>query len=393
MATAMRNTLGPNTTLGYCTNVHAGADLAQMRANLERHALAVKRLVSPKEPMGVGLWFSAAAARQLVESDGVTELRDWLGENGLLPYTLNGFPYGDFHEPVVKHRVYEPDWTTRSRYDYTIDLVTILAGLLPGDAEGSISTLPLGWPGEGGDGDDQSRCAAAAARLHDLVHHLARVELDTGRLIHVDLEPEPGCLLDTADDVMRFFEDHLLGTPDELSVRSYLRVCHDVCHSAVMFEGQAEALAAYRRAGIKVGKVQVSSAVRGDLSAKPQAAEELERFIEPRYLHQTMVRGGGRSRLYDDLPRALDEAPRDGQWSVHFHVPIYLGRIGALETTRRAIGELLAAIRPDDDIHHFEVETYAWNVLPAELQVGELADGIARELNWLREQAATEPAR
>ena len=40
---------------GYCTNVHAGADLPQTRANLERFALDVKRQVSPSAPMGVGL--------------------------------------------------------------------------------------------------------------------------------------------------------------------------------------------------------------------------------------------------------------------------------------------------------------------------------------------------
>lgn len=382
----MRNILGPNTTLGYCTNVHPGADLARMRANLQWHALAVKRHVSPDQPMGVGLWFSANAARQLLQSGGVAELRDWLTEQGLLPYTLNGFPHGDFHEPVVKHRVYAPDWTTQARYNYTVDLITILAELLPQDAEGSISTLPLGWPDP--NGNDDARRAAAASRLSDLVHHLARVELDTGKLIHVDLEPEPGCLLDTASDVVSFFEEHLLGTLDELSVRSYLRVCHDVCHSAVMFEPQEQAMRTYRNAGIRVGKVQVSSAIRADLAAQPHAAEQLARFNEPRYLHQTMVRSADAMHFYDDLPQALADAPRGGTWSVHFHVPIFLERVGDLPTTQHEILDCLSAIRPDDDIHHFEVETYAWNVLPGELQPADVSEGIARELVWLRQQLA-----
>ena len=37
-------------------------------------------------------------------------------------------------------------------------------------------------------------------------------------------------------------------------------------------------------------------------------------------------------------------------------------------------------------VRHFEVETYAWNVLPPELQRDSLADGIADELKWVREQ-------
>src|SRR4051812_10177109 len=105
--------------LGYCTNVHAGADLAGTRANLERHALAVKRRVSPNEPMGVGLWLSAVAAQKLLD-DGETEnFAGWLRDVGLVPFTLNGFPHGDFHQAVVKHRVYEPTWWQKERLTYT----------------------------------------------------------------------------------------------------------------------------------------------------------------------------------------------------------------------------------------------------------------------------------
>jgi hypothetical protein len=41
------------------------------------------------------------------------------------------------------------------------------------------------------------------------------------------------------------------------------------------------------------------------------------------------------------------------------------------------------------DLQHYEVETYAWNVLPKEHQVANLADGIAREMNWVREQLSS----
>ena len=141
----MRDGLGPGTMLGYCTNVHAGASYEQTRANLERYALAVKARVSPDAPMGIGLWLSAKAARQLIEQDRAAEFADWLGESGLVPFTFNGFPHGDFHEPVVKHKVYQPDWRSRERLDYTLDLVAIQDRLLAEGAEGSISTLPVGW--------------------------------------------------------------------------------------------------------------------------------------------------------------------------------------------------------------------------------------------------------
>jgi hypothetical protein len=80
-----------------------------------------------------------------------------------------------------------------------------------------------------------------------------------------------------------------------------------------------------------------------------------------------------------------------GEWRVHFHVPLYLKRFGLLETTQQAVLDCLAAIRRFSDVRHFEVETYAWGVLPRELQVDDLATGIAEEMRWARQQAAATP--
>jgi hypothetical protein len=370
--------------LAYCTNVHAGPDLTRALANLERHALAVQARYAPGGPMGVGLWLASPGARECVAGNQIERLRDWLGERQLVPFTFNGFPYGDFHQPVVKHAVYLPTWWERERLEYTRDLVTILHGVLPTGLAGSISTVPIAW---GSPSDDQLR--AAASQLRQLADELHRLEGDTGRLIHVNLEPEPGCTLDTAADVVAFFEGYLLPGSDEARVRRYLRVCHDVCHAAVMFEDQAHVLDAYRRAGIPVGKVQVSAAVRLELSQVAQrdqdaAFAQLGAFVEPRYLHQTMVRRVGEAtpRFFEDLPLALAEA-RAEEYRTHFHVPIYLERFGLLEAMQGAIVACLEALRPGE-CEHFEVETYAWGVLPEELRVAELAEGIALEMDWLR---------
>lgn len=405
----MLNALGHTTLgsiLGYCTNVHAGVTLDEVRANLLAHALPVKRRVSTDGPMGVGLWFAWEAASELIrEPDKIKAFRDWMANQGLLVYTINGFPYGDFHGAVVKTAVYEPTWATQERYDYTLALATILSELLPDGAdEGSISTLPLGWPAPPPEKNqrknlehqarlDETFSTACAARLTDLSHYLARIELDTGKCIHIDLEPEPGCCIDTAPGIVDFFERFLLGTPDDETIRGYLRVCHDVCHSAVMFEGQGDALAAYQAAGIKVGKVQLSSAVRVCFDGmtgneRAHACSVLRGFAEDRYQHQTAVRfTDGTTAFYADLPDALasDGNEPAGEWRVHFHVPVYLDRFGPIQTTQSEIAECLCHLRPEHGCHHFEIETYAWGVLPDELKRDTLAEGIADELAWVRD--------
>ena len=129
-----------NYTLGYCTNVHPGADLDAIRRNLQTYALAVKQLVTPDKPMGVGLWLAAPAARAMRQGDTAGAFAAWLAEVRLLPFTLNGFPFGDFHQAVVKHAVYEPTWCDAARLEYTLDLIEILDVLLPAGRQGSIST-------------------------------------------------------------------------------------------------------------------------------------------------------------------------------------------------------------------------------------------------------------
>ncbi len=382
--------------IGYCTNVHSGTNLEVTRGNLRQHALAVQQALHPSEPLGIGLWLSAEAATGLQSASRRREFADWLVETRLTPFTMNGFPYGDFHKAVVKHDVYLPTWCEQARVDYTLQLIDILDCLLPSGMDGSISTLPLQW---GNPRPPVEVLSHAADSLRVIVNRLWQLEQDQGRLIYLCLEPEPGCVLQRTRDVVEFFEQYLFRRGDEDRIRRYLRVCHDTCHAAVMFEDQSEAISRYANAGIRVGKVQVSSAVAVPMDKlqpdeRAEAIGQLRQFAEDRYLHQTMVQPSPTDRpiFFEDLPRALElvEDPGEltGQWRTHFHVPIYLQQFGLLETTQSAITECLRSIfeQLQQPPEHFEVETYAWGVLPGSLRQAKLADGIAEELRWFREQ-------
>lgn len=375
--------------IGYCTNVHAGADLEQTQHNLQQYAVAVKNGYSPDNPMGIGLWLSANTARQLLADNQVDEFANWLDGQGLLPFTLNGFPYGNFHQAVVKHRVYEPTWYQPERLEYTLDLIEILDRILPPGVEGSISTLPICWREPA---PSQDEIGLAAEQLCRIADRLAKLETSSGRLIHICIEPEPGCYLQRSEDIISFFNNHLLTSGDEQPIRRHIRVCHDICHAAVMFEPQDEVLRRFRAEGIHLGKVQVSSAVLADFgridpNQRAAAIRQLSEFAEDRYLHQTTIRDeAGREQFFDDLPLALQsvEEPHklSSRWCIHFHVPVYLERFGLLGTSRQQIVDCVRAAADHPELSHFEVETYAWGVLPEELQQPKLAAGIARELDW-----------
>ena len=380
--------------IGYCGNVHPGRTIDEVKQNLSTYALDVKSQVRPGQPMGIGLWLSATAARELDDQSRLFEFRDWLFEQGLLPFTLNGFPYGDFHQEIVKHDVYRPTWAEPERLEYTVRLAEILNVLLPPDIEGSISTLPLGWPVDNGKSnvDDQTFWDSCARNLRKCAELLDRQAQTTGRNIIVCIEPEPGCVLDTWDDVVGFFDQHLVNNDsrsDQL-IKNQIGVCHDICHSAVMFEEQSKAISEFQRAGIRIGKVQVSSAVDVDFedgSEEDNIAklQQLRGFAEPKYLHQTSVINENKHAFYEDLQVALDaggEIPI-GKWRVHFHVPIFSSSLGLIGTTQSDIEKCMDAIRRSGEpMPHLEIETYAWNVLPEFLRQDSLADGIAKEIKW-----------
>lgn len=399
-------------TLGYCTNVHPGTDIESIRENLTRYAAGIRVSIGQDE-LGVGLWLPASAASQL---RGDTEsFAKFLDQHSLVPYTINGFPFDNFHEDVVKHRVYKPGWWQRERLEYTQNLAQVLAELLPESrAVGSISTLPLGWPSESGSqSGSQSSVAGMIEKSGELLRELAgslrRLEAETGKQIVVAIEAEPGCILDSNDDLIDFFQRFL---PDEIH-RKYITVCHDVCHSAVMMEDQGEVIESLAAAGIKLGKVQVSSAIVANWQSMSagrcdETLQQLGAFAEDRYLHQTGRKTPeGGFELAEDLPDLLkqqnsqldsgasgsaDVIGDDLSWVVHFHVPIFLERFGHLTTSQNDIDRCLQKLAdPSCDIEftgHLEVETYAWSVLPESMRRRGLADDIAAEMQWLRRAVA-----
>lgn len=383
----MDDTTTANYTLGYCTNVHAGEDLERYLASLEKYSVDVKSRMPGDRPLAIGLWLSAQTAQQILTEDRLDEFEAFLESSGLRPFTMNGFPYGNFHADTVKYQVYKPDWTEPERLGYTANLIKIMTRLMPEQSQAGISTLPLGWPGS------DFNYSSAAKNLVRIAQLLRINEMETGKLIHLDIEPEPGCILSSSSAVVSFFEDYLLPRGDRENILRYLRVCHDICHASTVFEDQEAAIGNYAASGIRIGKVHVSSAIEAEISGEnwQPVFDQLKTFQEDRYLHQTYVKNCETIAGYDDLPRAIEDIDRrtEGTLRCHFHVPVFIEKFGHLGTTAHEIIDCLRNVYEISDCRDFEVETYAWTVLPDELRTEDLAKGIAEELLWTQEKVET----
>jgi len=378
--------------LTYCSNVHPGETLAEVRAVIAGAVAGVRRARS-LERMDSGLWLSARAAGELQDGNARAAFRTFLLEHGLELFTLNGFPYGNFHSLAVKEQVYQPDWTDPRRLNYTRQLAILLADCLSeAQREGTISTVPLGYR----PGWTAAQQQQALDALGQMVVFLGELRERTGRSIRVCLEMEPGCVLESTAEMLDLFGEELPASTRRQGiawqqVERHLGVCFDVCHQAVLFEEPAESLRRLHRAGIPIGKIQLSSALEIACPSEASVRAALWEFAEPRYLHQVRTVVQGELTGVMDLPQALASPglPTASSWRVHFHVPVQATTLEpqGLGTTQAAIGQVLDLLAVQPDLHpHLEVETYTWQVLPHNLRPADdaqLLRGLAGELAWV----------
>ncbi len=387
--------------LSYCSNIHPGEDWKEHFEILKHSIPVVKAGISPDKKMGIGLRLANQASIDLSEESAFTSLKTWLKENDCYVFTMNGFPYGNFHDVVVKDQVHAPDWTTPERLNYTIRLFKILSQLLPEDQkEGGISTSPLSYRFWWKTNDElKNATQIATENLLTLVEELAKIETETGKTLHLDMEPEPDGILENSGEfidwyqkllipmgIKRWSNSGLTSVESTLLIQKHIQLCYDVCHFAVGYEKPDEVIAKMKAAGIKVGKIQISSALRIDFTENAaDKLKEIAQYNEPTYLHQVVAqKANGEFIKYPDLEEAINGFNMEiKNWRVHFHVPLFLENYGILGSTQADIEETLDIQKKEPFTNHMEVETYTWGVLPIEFRTG-LNESIIRELTWVK---------
>lgn len=378
--------------LTYCTNIHAGETWAEHFIALQKSFPQIKKALSPDAPMGIGLRLSNIASIDLQDENKLREFQQWLKEKGAYVFTMNGFPYGGFHHTVVKDQVHAPDWTTDDRLNYTLRLFKILTQLLPEGMDGGISTSPLSYkPWFANATGRKTATTIATKNIIKVAEELYQIKESTGILLHLDIEPEPDGFLESGREFMDWFENNLLKAETNLSeeqLKQHINLCYDVCHFAIGYEPHTDIIKELNAKGVKVGKIQISAALKALMPAVDKRAElinAISKYNEPTYLHQVIARCNDNNLIrYPDLPDALADStnPAVQEWRAHFHVPIFIEDMGLVKSTQSDIVQVLDIQKNDPFTNHLEVETYTWEVLPNELKAP-LDESIVRELEWV----------
>jgi sugar phosphate isomerase/epimerase len=344
---------------------------------------------------------AAKTAETLANSPAEREkLKKFLGDNDMYIYTANAFVYGHFKGAAVKEQVYEPDWRSEERTQYTVNVANILADVCPPGTAPSIQTAPLGFKARVTGPDVVESYTNNVLRV---VAHLIALEAKTGRTVRLALEPEPFCFLETTDETIDYFAKHLYAGPavEKLAklahvpiaeaneaLRRHLGIVYDICHQAVEYEDIAQSLQKLVDAGVPVFKLQEAAALHMPEVTQP-VVDTLKRFAKTIYLTQTLEKKDGKINRYlnvDDAIAAFEKNPGPREWRTHIHVPVFLDDLGQFRTTRFAIEDALRFHKQKPLSRHLEVETYTWDMLPDSLKSNDIVDYIYRELDWVRGQ-------
>jgi sugar phosphate isomerase/epimerase len=370
--------------LAYCTNIHRGESWRETLAALERHTLEVRDRVCADKPYAIGLRLGAEAARTLYDRKERDDFRRWLDKHHCYVFTINGFPYGQFHGTRVKEQVFQPDWSTAARVEYTQALFEIIADLVPPGVSGSVSTVP------GSHKElirDSKHETDILQNVRETGEWIARLSDRRGVDLHLGLEPEPLGYIENTEETLAFFAK--LGRSEP--VQRCLGVNYDTCHLAVEFEEPQDALRQLAEAGIRLSKLHLSSALR--LTPESDALHRLRAFQEDVYFHQVIARrDDGTLQRYRDLPDALTGAaaqrPGSGEeWRVHFHIPLHAAPDELFRNTCDHLTGALDVLAANPSLcQHLEMETYTWEVLPPEMRSARVEDQLVKEYEWtLRE--------
>ncbi len=377
--------------LCYCTNIHPTETWAETLDALKTHTLQVrdKILATTRDHASaypIGLRLSATAATQLLEDENLSNFKYWLYTNKLYVFTINGFPYGTFHNTRVKEQVYAPDWTNIERLSYTADLITIVADLAPQSLGGSVSTLPGSFKEFAADEN------LIFAHLYATAKLLESMSEETGKDLHLGLEPEPLGHFENSEETIAFFDRFAAWAeaknfPTDI-IYQHIGINYDTCHFALQYEDAATALKTLTDAGLRISKIHLSNALELKLT-DDNSLEKIKKFNEPTYLHQVIIKDdSGKITRFKDIENALanttHQAPSTAR--IHFHIPLHAAPKAPFTSTIQHTIDTLNYLKVNPSTcQHLEMETYTWGVLPDDLQIP-IDDQLTQEHLWVLEQ-------
>ena len=85
--------------------------------------------------------------------------------------------------------------------------------------------------------------------LWEVVDYIDELSERTGKDLHLGVEPEPLCYLETSAEMVEFYRQMKADRPGDERLAKRLGINYDTCHLAVEYEEAVEALGALVQGG------------------------------------------------------------------------------------------------------------------------------------------------
>ena len=194
-----------NLHLTYCSNIFKDKNWKQIFKKIKKYIPKIRKNITNKK-MALGLCLSNYITHQLIKKKNITELNLWLKNNNIYIPSINGFVYSNFHKKNIKEKIYFPDWTTKKRVNYTKNIINFVTSLYKNTSSYSISTIPISYKPWIKKKNKTYILYKSSINLIKIIKTL----LIKKEIIHLDLEPEPTCLIENTKDIIFFFKNWLI---------------------------------------------------------------------------------------------------------------------------------------------------------------------------------------
>ncbi|HFL8819312.1 MAG TPA: metabolite traffic protein EboE [Candidatus Azoamicus sp. OHIO2] len=368
-----------NKSLTYCSNIFKEQDITKLLKILTDYVFFIRKHFKCKY-IGLGLCVSNTLINNVLNIHNLSYLRTWLIKYNLYISSINGFVYKSFHTKKIKEHIHYPDWTSSKRVDYTKKIIYFLSAALTKMTDVSISTSPLSFKTWIRRKNAKYIFFKSSVNILYVLQLLINMYKNKKHYIHLDIEPEPYCLLESVNDFLYFFIKwlipnsklylHLLDKKNKASyLRKYINLCYDICHFSVNYYNHIDIIKSIVLNKIKVGKIQVSSALEATITNDNYKIimKELLFLNKSKFLHQNTLVTENKifiNKHIDLNYEVLKGFCNDTKLRIHCHMPLHLTKYRSyLDTTTNESKDVFLTLLKCIKIKHIEIETYTYDIL------------------------------
>ncbi|HFL8794949.1 MAG TPA: metabolite traffic protein EboE [Candidatus Azosocius sp. HAIN] len=384
-----------NFDLLYCTNIHFGESFQDVFFILKFYSRKFRNILFSYYIFYVGLRLSNFSIIYLSKFSFLFDFKIWLKCNNFYIQSLNAFPYCNFSNSYIKENVYFPDWGNFKRYVYMRKLIIFFSFFLEKNKFCGISTVPVSYKYFFHKFFYNNLYIKSIKYLYNLVILLNNLYINKNILIHLDIEPEPDCVISKTMDYIFFFKNWFINrcffyiffnscfSKEKIYffIFNYLKICFDICHSAVEFEKVNQSFNSIFLFEFSIGKFQISSS----LEIMKYNFNIFSYLPETPYIHQ--IHGNnfyGNVITYKDVSlfKIFLYNEKVINYRVHYHIPIFLEFYGNFKSTQQYIIDMFNFLICKNMFFILEIETYTFEILPYYLKLNILSS-LKREYDWV----------